>query len=86
MSTGVDCSKDSSFAKVVSLPSKVFDKKEWNTIKVVLPVKKGEKVTVRFRQKETACECCNDWGIDSLQFLAGDKCYPASINEDTWVA
>jgi len=86
MGAGVDCTKDSSFKKVVTLPASVFDKKEWNTVKVVLPVKKGEKVTVRFRLKETDCECCNDWAIDSLQFLAGDKCYPASINEDTWVA
>jgi hypothetical protein len=84
MGAGADCTKDSSFTKVVALPSATFDKKEWNTIKVVLPVKKGEKVAVRFAQKQTDCECCNDFGIDSLQFLTGDECYPASINEDAW--
>merc|ERR1712146_598405 len=84
MGAGKDCTKDSSFEKVVSLPAAVFDKKEWNTIKVVLPVKKGERVAVRFNQKQTECECCNYWGIDALQMLTGDECYPASINEDAW--
>jgi hypothetical protein len=80
MGAGKDCKDDKSFTEVVALPSKAFDKKEWNTIKVLLPVKKGERATIRFRQKETECECCNDWGIDSLQFLAGDECAPGAIN------
>jgi hypothetical protein len=83
MGDGVDCSKDGQFSKVVSLPAAAFDKKEWNTIKVILPVKAGGRVAVRFRQKETECECCNDFGIDSLQFLAGgEKCNPGSVNEN----
>jgi hypothetical protein len=81
MTAGSDCSKDSSFTEVVALPAATFDKKEWNRIKVVLPVKKGERVQVRFRQSKTTCECCDDWAIDSLQFLMGAKCAPGAVNE-----
>jgi len=81
--TGADsCTGDKGYTEVVALPSQAFDSKEWNTIKVVLPVKKGDRVQIRFRQKETTCECCNDFGIDSLQFLTGDKCAPGAVNAD----
>jgi hypothetical protein len=68
--------------EVVALPAATFDKKEWNTVKVVLPVQAGDRVQIRFRQKQTDCECCNDFGIDSLQFLTGPKCAPGAINAD----
>ena len=80
MGGGIDCSDSKSFTKVVSLPAATFDKKEWNTLKVVLPLKAGERGQIRFAQSETTCECCNDWAIDSLQFLTGDNCSPGAIN------
>lgn len=81
LGAGADCKDDKGFTEVVALPQKSFDRKEWNTIKVILPAKKGDRVMLRFRQKETSCECCEDWGVDSLQFLTGDECGKGAINE-----
>merc|ERR1719353_2335581 len=71
----VDCKNQTDWKKIVALAAKHFDKGDWNTIKVILPVlDPTDKMLLRVKQAKTECYCCNDFAVDSFQFLKGDEC------------
>jgi hypothetical protein len=84
------CKEQKNHENLVNLPRKTFDEDEWNVIKVALGDKAPEhtsadsKLHIRFWQKMTDCTCCNDYSIDSLQFLTDEtpkSCDKWSVNE-----
>jgi hypothetical protein len=82
------CKDQKNYESLVNLPALQFDTEDWNTIKVDLGPKAGAgaKISIRFWQKFTDCSCCNDYAVDSLQFLtdetaADNSCKPGTVND-----